>query len=73
MKKIALLFFLCISTSILVRAQDAKMDAFIKALMAKMTLEEKIGQLNLVTPGGGIVTGSVVMVRRKFGRRRIWR
>ena len=41
-------------------AQDAKMDAFIKALMAKMTLEEKIGQLNLVTPGGGIVTGSVV-------------
>jgi len=36
------------------------MDAVIKALMAKMTLEEKIGQLNLVTPGGGIVTGSVV-------------
>ncbi len=31
-----------------------------KALMAKMTLEEKIGQLNLVTPGGGVLTGSVV-------------
>src|SRR5450432_2766323 len=31
-----------------------------KALLAKMTLEEKIGQLNLVTPGGGILTGSVV-------------
>src|SRR5450432_366413 len=31
-----------------------------KALLAKMTLEEKIGQLNLVTPGGGIATGSVV-------------
>ena len=28
--------------------------------MSKMTLEEKIGQLNLVTPGGGIATGSVV-------------
>lgn len=25
-----------------------------------MTLEEKIGQLNLLTPGGGIATGSVV-------------
>ena len=31
-----------------------------KALMAKMTLEEKIGQMNLVTPGGGIATGAVV-------------
>jgi beta-glucosidase len=31
-----------------------------KALLAKMTLEEKIGQLNLVTPGGGIATGAVV-------------
>lgn len=40
-------------------AQDAKMNAFINNLMAKMTLEEKIGQLNLVTPGGA-VTGAVV-------------
>ncbi len=31
-----------------------------KALLAKMTLDEKIGQLNLVTPGGGILTGAVV-------------
>jgi len=30
-----------------------------KALLAKMTLDEKIGQLNLVTPGGA-VTGAVV-------------
>lgn len=36
-----------------------KMDNFINALMKKMTLDEKIGQLNLVTPGG-TVTGSVV-------------
>jgi beta-glucosidase len=39
--------------------QDAKMNAFISSLMQKMTVEEKIGQLNLVTPGG-TVTGSVV-------------
>ncbi|POY37904.1 beta-glucosidase BglX [Solitalea longa] len=36
------------------------MDAFITSLMSKMTLDEKIGQLNLVTPGGGILTGAVV-------------
>ncbi|MDP5231467.1 MAG: beta-glucosidase BglX [Cellulophaga sp.] len=32
----------------------------VESLLAKMTIEEKIGQLNLVTPGGGIATGSVV-------------
>lgn len=37
-------------------SQEAKMNTFIDALMKKMTLEEKIGQLNL--PGAGdIVTG----------------
>lgn len=37
-------------------AQDTKMKPFIDALMKKMTLQEKIGQLNL--PGSGdIVTG----------------
>lgn len=37
-------------------SQDAKMNAFVSSLMKKMTLEEKIGQLNL--PGSGdIVTG----------------
>ncbi len=38
---------------------DTKMDKFIADLMGKMTVEEKIGQLNLVT-GGEAVTGSVV-------------
>jgi beta-glucosidase len=38
---------------------DAAMNAFIGNLMGKMTIEEKIGQLNLVTPGGA-VTGAVV-------------
>src|SRR5580693_4946164 len=42
-----------------VRAQDVKMNDFISNLMSKMTVDEKIGQLNLVTPGGA-VTGSVV-------------
>src|ERR1035438_1680207 len=42
-----------------IRAQDAKMDAFISNLMSRMTVDEKIGQLNLVTPGGA-VTGAVV-------------
>ncbi|GAA4332452.1 beta-glucosidase BglX [Flaviaesturariibacter amylovorans] len=39
---------------------DAPMNTFVSALMKKMTLEEKIGQLNLLTPGGGILTGAVV-------------
>ena len=39
---------------------DAKMNAFISNLMDKMTLDEKIGQLNLLTPGGGVATGAVV-------------
>jgi beta-glucosidase len=39
---------------------DAKMKAYVANLMNKMTLDEKIGQLNLVTPGWGVPTGSVV-------------
>jgi len=42
------------------QAPDAKMNAFVSDLMKKMTLEEKIGQLNLLTPGGGVATGAVV-------------
>jgi beta-glucosidase len=37
---------------------DAKMNSFVSGLMKKMTLDEKIGQLNLVTSGMAI-TGSV--------------
>jgi beta-glucosidase len=39
---------------------DAKMNSFVSNLMSKMTLDEKIGQLNLLTPGGGVATGAVV-------------
>ncbi|WP_293945901.1 MULTISPECIES: beta-glucosidase BglX [unclassified Sphingobacterium] len=38
---------------------NQKMDEFINQLMAKMTIEEKIGQLNLVT-GGEATTGTTV-------------
>ncbi|MGM0620607.1 MAG: beta-glucosidase BglX [Bacteroidota bacterium] len=40
--------------------QKSEMDTFIDDLMSEMNVEEKIGQLNLITPGGGIPTGSVV-------------
>lgn len=40
-------------------AQDMKMTAFINDLMSKMSVDEKIGQLNLTT-SGGFVTGAAV-------------
>ncbi|RFM29938.1 beta-glucosidase BglX [Deminuibacter soli] len=40
-------------------AQDAKMNSYVSTLMQKMTLEEKIGQLNLVSVGFD-VTGPIV-------------
>jgi len=46
-------FFLCTSSSAQ-KAADPKMNQFITNLMSKMTLEEKIGQLNL--PGAGDIT-----------------
>ena len=54
LKRFAFVFL--VFASLNVTAQDAKMKAFIDNLMAKMTLQEKIGQMNL--PGSGdIVTG----------------
>lgn len=61
MKKFVLL--LAVATLLLSSGQPKKaseMDQFISNLMGRMTIEEKIGQLNLITPGGGILTGSVV-------------
>lgn len=50
------LLVLMTAFAISANAQDAKMKAFVDNLMSKMTLDEKIGQLNL--PGSGdIVTG----------------
>ena len=53
---LALLIF---STINLFGQEKSKMDAFINELIGKMTLEEKIGQLNLLTAGEA-TTGSVV-------------
>ena len=50
------LFILVTTIAINATAQDAKMKTFVDGLMKKMTLDEKLGQLNL--PGSGdIVTG----------------
>lgn len=61
LRKIILL--VCIIGSLKTAAQTSvaneKMNAFISSLMQKMTVDEKIGQLNLLT-GGDATTGSVV-------------
>ncbi len=50
-------YSLCLLT---VRGEkDAEMDCFITDLMERMTLREKLGQLNLPS-GGDLVTGSVM-------------
>ena len=54
------LFLFVMAFAIIANAQDAKMKAYVDDLMGKMTLEEKIGQLNLITPGFGLPTGAVV-------------
>ncbi|MDE3247740.1 MAG: beta-glucosidase BglX [Bacteroidota bacterium] len=58
MKSIAASFIAILLTVSVFAQSDYTAKA--KALLAKMTTEEKIGQLNLVTPGGGVATGSVV-------------
>ena len=55
-KKKLLLAAAALFLSAAVHAQDARMEAFIDNLMSKMTLREKIGQLNLPVTGE-IVTG----------------
>ncbi|MCH4821776.1 beta-glucosidase BglX [Gramella lutea] len=59
MRKIYLSISLVILTGISVLHAQERIPA-VEELLNKMTLEEKIGQLNLLTPGGGIATGSVV-------------
>ena len=47
------------SKSIIQQESNAEISNRVRELLSKMTIEEKIGQLNLLTPGGA-VTGSVV-------------
>ncbi len=58
------LLFLTIAFALFIscgqQEKESEMDRFVGDLMSQMTVQEKIGQLNLITPGGGIPTGSVV-------------
>ena len=56
MKKLGFLILL-LASFVKIQGQDEKMNLFINDLMNKMTIEGKIGQLNLTT-AGGFVTGS---------------
>ena len=70
MKKIGLLFCL-LAVIFKVQAQDSKMNSFINDLMSKMTVEEKIGQLNLTTAGAfvtGATANSQVQEKLKSGQ-----
>ncbi len=59
MKKLCILLALVGETLCLGAATDDKMDSFVSSLMKKMTLREKIGQLNL-QPAGNITTGGAM-------------
>lgn len=56
-------FLLCLTAHAqkkpIITPKDQKMNTFVNSLLLKMTLDEKIGQLNLLT-GGEATTGSVV-------------
>src|SRR5918993_2962120 len=55
LQKLSLGLLIVVSLNVAAQpSQDAKMKAFVDALMKKMTLEEKLGQLNL--PGAGDIT-----------------
>jgi len=58
MKRLGILLFM-LAAFIKVQSQDEKMNLFINDLINKMTVDEKLGQLNLTT-AGGFVTGSAV-------------
>ena len=60
MKKIILFQLFALFCGSMAIAQESQRIPEVEALLEKMTLEEKIGQLNLLTPGGGVATGSVV-------------
>ncbi|MFZ1262022.1 MAG: beta-glucosidase BglX [Chitinophagaceae bacterium] len=61
MKKIFLVLSILVSAIAFSQTgTDSKMHVFVSSLMKKMTLSEKIGQLNLLTPGGDVNTGTVV-------------
>ena len=52
--------FFAPTKNIQAQTDESKMDAKVDEILAEMTIEEKIGQLNLLNPGGGVATGAVV-------------
>ena len=58
MKRLSL-FIAAVLAASSVFAQKKPMKEFVNELMAKMTLDEKIGQLNLL-PGGDVTTGAIM-------------
>lgn len=52
--------FFAPTKSLQAQTDESKMDAKVDEILAEMTIEEKIGQLNLLNPGGGVATGAVV-------------
>ena len=58
MKRLSL-FIAAVLAASSIFAQIKPMKEFVNELMAKMTLEEKIGQLNLL-PGGDVTTGAIM-------------
>ncbi|WP_298528211.1 beta-glucosidase BglX [uncultured Christiangramia sp.] len=58
MKKVYLSLLCFTLFGITIQAQERIPE--VEEILSKMTMEEKIGQLNLVTPGGGVATGAVV-------------
>lgn len=57
MKKLFVLLALCVVSTNVV-AQNKPMKEFVDELLSKMTLKEKLGQMNLL-PAGNITTGAV--------------
>ena len=55
-----LLLTCCLLVCQMLQAQTTEMRQFVDQLMSKMTLEEKLGQLNLVPASDEIVTGGTV-------------
>jgi beta-glucosidase len=53
-KQIGILFLMCLALTANAQTNEKEMNTFISQLMNQMTLEEKIGQLNL--PGSGDIT-----------------
>ena len=47
----------CLLACQMLQAQTTEMRQYVDQLLAKMTLEEKLGQLNLVPASDEIVTG----------------